>query len=40
MNLDFIHALDDIEKERGISKEILIEAIETALFSAYKKDFG
>src|SRR5690554_3007728 len=40
MNLDFIHALDDIEKERGISKEILVEAIETALFSAYKKDFG
>lgn len=40
MNLDFLHALDDIEKEKGISKEILLEAIETALISAYKKDFG
>jgi N utilization substance protein A len=40
MNLEFLHALDDIEKEKGISKEVLIEAIETALFSAYKKDFG
>lgn len=40
MNLDFLHALDDIEKEKGISKEILMEAIETALISAYKKDFG
>ncbi len=40
MNLEFLHALDDIEKEKGISKEVLMEAIETALFSAYKKDFG
>lgn len=40
MNIDLIHALDEIEKEKGVSKEILLEAIETALFSAYKKDFG
>ncbi|MFP4660965.1 MAG: transcription termination factor NusA [Halanaerobiales bacterium] len=40
MSLEFLHALDDIEKEKGISKEVLLEAIETALFSAYKKDFG
>jgi len=40
VNLDFLHALEDIEKEKGISKEILLEAIETALISAYKKDFG
>jgi len=40
MNVDFIQALDDIEKDKGISKDILIEAIETALVSAYKKDFG
>lgn len=40
MNLDFLHALDDIEREKGISKEILLEAIETALYSAYKKDYG
>lgn len=40
MNIDFLHALDDIEKEKGISKETLLDALETALFSAYKKDFG
>ena len=40
MNVEFIQALDDIEKDKGISKEVLIDAIETALVSAYKKDFG
>ncbi|RCW55701.1 MULTISPECIES: transcription termination factor NusA [Halanaerobium] len=40
MNLEFIQALDDIEKDKGISKDVLLEAIETALVSAYKKDFG
>ncbi|MFW5986261.1 MAG: transcription termination factor NusA [Halanaerobiales bacterium] len=40
MNIDFLQALDDIENDKGIGKEILIDAIETALLSAYKKDFG
>lgn len=40
MNVEFIEALDQIEKEKGISKETLIEAIEAALKSAYKKNFG
>ncbi|SFL14321.1 transcription termination factor NusA [Halanaerobium salsuginis] len=40
MNLEFIQALDDIEKDKGIAKDVLLEAIETALVSAYKKDFG
>ena len=40
MNVEFLHALDDIENEKDIPKEILLEAIETALVSAYKKDFG
>ncbi|EGL81945.1 NusA antitermination factor [Caldalkalibacillus thermarum TA2.A1] len=40
MNTDFIEALDAIEKEKGISKDILIEAIETALISGYKKNFN
>ena len=40
MNLEFINALDEIEKDKGISKEVLLEAIESALLSAYKKDFG
>src|SRR6056297_790087 len=40
MNVDFLQALDDIERDKGISKEVLLDAIETALMSAYKKDFG
>jgi N utilization substance protein A len=40
MNSEFIEALYDIEKEKGISSEILFEAIEQALISAYKKNFG
>lgn len=40
MSLEFLNALDDIIKDKGISKEILLEAIETALISAYKKDYG
>ena len=40
MNLDFINALDELEKEKGIDSDIIIEAIEAALISAYKKNFG
>jgi len=40
MNGEFIEALNEIEKERGIEKEILLEAIEAALISAYKRNFG
>ncbi len=40
MNSEFIEAIYDIEKEKGISSEILFEAIEQALISAYKKNFG
>lgn len=40
MNTEFIQALNDIEKERGISKDILLEAIEASLISAYKRNFG
>lgn len=40
MNLDLLDALQDIEKDKGISKDVLMEAIEVALLSAYKKDFG
>ncbi|GAH29441.1 unnamed protein product, partial [marine sediment metagenome] len=32
--------LDEIEKEKGISKDILIEAIESAISSAYKKNYA
>lgn len=40
MNIDFVEALSDIEKEKGISKEILLEAIEAALISSYKRNFN
>lgn len=40
MNREFIEAIADLEKERKISKDVLIEAIESALVSAYKKNYG
>ncbi len=40
MNKEFISALKEIEKEKGISIDILIEALEAALISAYKKNFS
>ncbi len=40
MREDLLAALDSIEKERGIDKEILFEAIEVALMSAYKRNFN
>ncbi len=40
MNTDFIAAMEQLEREKGISKELLFEAIELALVSAYKKNYG
>lgn len=40
MNADFITALNQIEDEKGINKDIIIEAVESALVNAYKKNFG
>jgi len=39
LNSEFIEALAQLEKEKGISKEILIDAIEAALISGYKRNF-
>lgn len=39
MNTELIEALRLLEKERGIDAEVLFEAIEEALVSAYKKEF-
>jgi N utilization substance protein A len=36
---EFISAMDELEKERGIKKEYLIESLESALVTAYKKNF-
>ncbi len=40
MNTDFLEALKDLEKEKGITVDVLLEAIEAALLSAYKRNFG
>ncbi len=36
----FLEALDELEKEKGISKEDLIDTIEQAILAAYKKNYG
>ena len=38
-NKELILALEDLEKEKGIKKEYLLESIESALVTAYKKNF-
>lgn len=40
MSAELILALEQLEKEKGIEMEVLIEAIESALISAYKRNFG
>ena len=40
VNKDFFLALEDLEREKKINKEFFIEALESALTSAYKKNFG
>ena len=40
MDESIIGVLAEIEKEKGISQDILIEAIESAVASAYKKNYG
>jgi N utilization substance protein A len=40
MNGEFLEAMEQIAKEKGISKDLLFEAIDLALVSAYKKNYG
>ncbi len=40
MDGELISALNEIEREKGISKDIMFDALETALLSAFKKNFG
>ncbi len=40
MNKEFLAAMDDLEREKDISKEALLDAIEQALISAYKKNYA
>ena len=39
-NAELISALNVISKQRGISVDILADAIESALVSAYKKNYN
>ena len=38
-NKELILALEELEKEKGIKKDYLLESIETALVTAYKRNF-
>ena len=40
MNKELMGALDELEREKNISKETLLDAIEQSLIQAYKNDFG
>ena len=40
MNKELIEALNVLEKEKDISKEVLLEAIENSLITAYRNHFG
>lgn len=40
MNADFISAINELGKEKGIEPDILFQAVEEALVAAYKKHFG
>ena len=40
MNQEFFNALDLLEKTKGIPKEYMIEKVEAALVSAFKKEYG
>lgn len=40
MNEEFILALKQLESEKGIREDVILEALETALISSYKKNYG
>ncbi|MGX7059156.1 transcription termination factor NusA [Vagococcus humatus] len=40
MSKEMLSALEALEQEKGISKDIVIEALEAALVSAYKRHYG
>lgn len=40
LNIEFIEAIVQIEKEKGIPKDVLFDALEASLISAYKKNYG
>jgi len=40
MNEELLNALSDLCKEKGIDKEVILEALEAALVAAYKRNFA
>ena len=40
MNKEFFDALDMLEREKGIPKEYMLEKVEAALVSAFKRELG
>ncbi|MBP5209604.1 MAG: transcription termination/antitermination protein NusA [Clostridia bacterium] len=40
MNKEFFSALDDLEREKGISKEYMLEKVEAALQNAIRREIG
>lgn len=40
MNADFMQAIEQLGKEKGIAPEIIFDALKAALISAYKRNFG
>ena len=40
MNAEFIEALREIVKEKGIEEQLLFDTVEDALVSAYKKNYA
>ncbi|WP_105616036.1 transcription termination factor NusA [Vallitalea okinawensis] len=40
MNSEIVNAIEQLEKEKGIDKDYLFDAIETSLVTACKKNFG
>ena len=39
MNEEFILALDELEKDKNIDKEVILEALEKALIKSYQKNY-
>ena len=40
MSSELLDALTELEQQKGISRDVLIEAIEAALVTAYKRNFN
>ena len=40
VNKEFLDAMAELEQTKGIKMDVLLEALEDALISAYKKNYG